>query len=99
MTRCSRESVALQECFAAAAATLAAPGRLFKNTTGTDPARPAGCSATTAAAAAPLEVEVFFNHLANSTAACGQGAKLVAGAADALVYVGVELDAAKGAAT
>eukprot|EP01050_Picozoa_sp_SAG11_P040134 SAG11_NODE_17281_length_523_cov_0.849057_1_plen_174_part_11 len=85
-----------QECFHAAATTLAAPGRLFRNTTGSDPSRPAGCSATTQH---ELEVAVYFNHLANSTVGCGQHAKLVAGATDSLVFVSVSLDATKNAAT
>ena len=57
-----------------------------RNTSGSDPARPAGCSAT-GSPTAPLDVAVFFNHLANSSAGCGAGAQVVAGAADSLVYV------------
>lgn len=83
---------------AAAASTLAAVGRTFHNTTGSDASRPAGCSATTDPAH-PLKVLVYFNILSGSSTACGAGAQAVAGAADSLVHVTVALDTINDTAT
>jgi hypothetical protein len=97
-TQCSQRISTFQECFHAAASTLGGGGRSFKNATGSDAARPAGCSATVDPAH-PLEVAVFFNRLASSTASCGAAtgqASAVSGVANSLVRVSVALSA-KGA--
>ena len=94
---CGEKVETFQECFHAAASTLGGPGtgRSFKNSTGSDPARPAGCLATISPDD-PLTVEVFFNRLASAHAGCGTGAQTASGAADTLtqVHVAVNLDAA-----
>ena len=95
---CQEHVLTFQECFHAAASTLAAPGRTFVNATGSDASRPAGCSATTDPAK-PLEVSVYFNRESTGSVGCGAGAQVVASAADGLVEVAVSLDAAKDEAT
>lgn len=95
---CKETIMTFQECFHAAALTLAGQGKTFKNSTGSDSSRPEGCSATTNPGK-PLEVSVFFNRVANSSTSCGASAKTVAGAAHALVYVDVSLDARTDTAT
>jgi len=95
---CGEPVETFQECFHGAASTLAAAGRTFHNSTGSDTKKPAGCSATTDPAS-PLKVSVFFNRLKSSTIACGASTQAVAGAASSLVHVAVALDATKDTAT
>ena len=96
--KCGEQVMTSQECFHAAASTLAAAGRTFHNASGSGDSRPAGCSATVDATE-PLKVSVYFNSVANATTACGSGAQIVAGAAHGLVHVDVALDAGKDTAT
>lgn len=82
---CSAEGqpiLTFQECFHAAATTVGGSGQNFVNSTGSDPAKPAGCSITTDAKQ-PLTVRVFFNTLVNSTAGCAQAQAVLTGAARA----------------
>jgi hypothetical protein len=104
---CAERILTFQECFHAAAATLGLGGQTFTNETGSDPSRPAGCSATTVVApsdadddidAPPLDVHVFFNTLTASDTACAAGAGALAGATRSLVDVSVALDGSSSAA-
>lgn len=91
---CGEKVETFQECFHAAASTLGGPatGRTFKNSTGSNPARPVGCTATSDPDD-PLTVQVFFNRLGSATTACGEGAQTASGAANTLIHVAVTLDA------
>eukprot|EP00966_Prymnesium_polylepis_P174408 4035575-Prymnesium_polylepis.1 len=74
---CSEPILTFQECFAAAAATIAGGRRPFVNQTGIDPSKPPGCSATLGATAPT--VQVFFNEHATASTGCAAGASAVAG--------------------
>ena len=65
---CAAPILTLQECFQAAADTLPTPGASLTNTSGPDPTRPPGCSASGAA--------VFFNTISTDVA-CAAGALCV----------------------
>lgn len=95
---CVEPIVSFQECFHAATALLSTGGQTFVNQSGSDPARPRGCSVTTTAQA-PLEIHVFFNKLADSTATCNSGSSTLVGATESLVDVLVSLDTATDTAT
>jgi len=72
--KCQEDILSSQECFHAAAITLAhaaPPGAKFVNASGSDGARPAGCSAREVH---PNVFSVFFNELASSTAKCASRA-------------------------
>lgn len=87
---CEEPIMTFQECFHAAAKTVGAGDtqHIFTNETGSDPKRPAGCSAT-ADPSAPLKVHVFFNKLKTSSVACAQGEASMAGTTASIVQVSV----------
>jgi hypothetical protein len=96
--KCNATILTFQECYHAAATTLGTGGQTFINSTGSDPARPAGCSAS-ADPTAPFLVSVFFNTLATSSTVCGTTAGVLEGAANVLVNMTISLNASADLAT
>lgn len=101
---CATPILTFQECFHAAASTLGTegtPASQFKNVTGSDPLRPAGCSVSSSidSGSGSNRVQVYFNELTNSTVGCAAGAGVVSGAASSLVDVTVSLNATSNLAT
>jgi hypothetical protein len=84
---CKEPIQTFQECFAAAAATLGSDGHhVLLNQTGSDPTRPAGCSATVDKQE-PLKINVFFNK-ASTSVKCTAGTS-VTGTSESVVQVAV----------
>lgn len=90
---CEEPILTFQECFHAAAVTLGTGGQTFVNETGSDAARPRGCTVTVNSTA-PLQINVFFNKLTTSTMNCASGAAILTGATSDLVDVSVTLNPA-----
>lgn len=87
--KCQEAILTFQECYHAAAATLAAGNQKFVNTTGSDPSQPAGCSATTDVDT--NTVNVFFNQLSTSNTECAAGAQTIAGVSASFVHTSLSL--------
>ena len=94
---CAEPILTFQECFAAAATTVAGARAPFANATGSDASQPPGCSASVGQGG---DVRVFFNTAPKSAAGCAAKAAAVAGEVSAArVRVSVALDAEKRQAT
>ena len=101
---CAAPILTFQECFHAAASTLGnegTPASQFKNTTGSAPQRPSGCSVSSSidSGSGSNHIQVYFNELSNSTVGCAADAGIVSGAASSLVDVAVTLNATSKLAT
>ena len=95
---CGEPVLTFQECYAAAAATVAGGRRPFVNRTASDPTQPPGCSATIDTGANGT-VRILFNELATATTGCAAAATTVAGEISSLVDVAIALDATTQTAT
>merc|ERR1712159_283470 len=80
---CQETIQTFQECYHAAATTIASGGQTFVNSTGSDANQPAGCSATLNMDT--HTVNVFFNKLSTSKIECAAGAETIVGFTDSLV--------------
>jgi hypothetical protein len=69
VSRCTEGILTFQECYHAAATTMAGSGLSLVNASGSDPARPAGCSVTSNPTS-PMVLDVYFNKLAGSAVEC-----------------------------
>ena len=95
---CANVITTADECFSAAVNTLGGSSTAFTSDHGTDPTKPAGCSATADIEDSSI-IHVYFNT-GTSQATCGAGsASVTRGATQSLVHVDMVIDTKAGNVT